>query len=58
MTKQEQRKLAKELKTKMAIAQEMFDNSIAEKPDGKSLSYVVGYLLGALDNAAFELDHF
>ena len=58
MTKAEQRKLAKELKTKLAIAQEMFDDSIAEKPDGKSLSYVVGYLLGALDNAAFELDHF
>jgi hypothetical protein len=58
MTKAEQRKLAKELKTKMAIAQEMFDNSIAEKPDGKSLSYVVGYLQGALSNAVFELEHF
>ncbi len=58
MTKQEQRKLAKELKTKLAIAQEMFDDSIAEKPDGKSLSYVVGYLQGALSNAVFELEHF
>jgi hypothetical protein len=58
MTKAEQRKLAKELKTKLATAQEMFDDSIAERPDGKSLSYVVGYLLGALDNAVFELEHF
>ena len=55
MTKAEQRKLAKELKTKLAIAQEMFDDSIAEKPDGKSLSYVVGFLQGALSNAIFEL---
>jgi hypothetical protein len=58
MTKAEQRKLATALKTTVAIAQEMFDDSIAEKPDGKSLSYVVGYLLGVLDNAAFELEHF
>jgi hypothetical protein len=58
MTKAEQRKLAKELKTKLATAQEMFDDSIAERPDGKSLSYVVGYLLGALDNVVFELEHF
>ena len=58
MTKAEQRKLATELKTKIAAAQEMFDDSIAERPDGKSLSYVVGYLLGALDNAVFELEHF
>ena len=58
MTKAEQRKLAKELKTKLATAQEMFDDSIAERPDGKSLAYVVGYLLGALDNAVFELEHF
>ena len=58
MTKAEQRKLATELKTKLATAQEMFDDSIAERPDGKSLSYVVGYLLGALDNAVFELEHF
>ncbi len=58
MTKAEQRKLAAELKVKLAIAQEMFDDSIAEKPDGKSLSYVVGYLQGALSNAVFELEHF
>jgi hypothetical protein len=58
MTKAEQRKLAAELKVKVAKAQEMFDDAIANAPDGKSLSYIIGYLQGAINNAVFELDHF
>jgi len=58
MTKQEQRKLATELKAKLAKSNELFDEHVANPAEGPSLSFIVGYLQGVLDNAVFELDHF
>jgi hypothetical protein len=58
MTKAEQRKLATELKAKLAKSQEMFDEHVANPATGPSLSFIVGYLQGAIDTATFELEHF
>ena len=58
MTKAEQRKLATELKAKLAKSQEMFDEHVANPTDAKSLSCIIGFLQGAINNATFELEHF
>jgi hypothetical protein len=58
MTKAEQRKLATELKVKVAKAQEMFDEHVANPAEGKSLAFIIGFLQGAINSATFELEHF
>ena len=58
MTKAEQRKLATELKAKLAKSNELFDEHVANPAAGPSLSFIIGYLQGALSNAVFELEHF
>jgi hypothetical protein len=50
--------LATELKAKLAKSQEMFDEHVANPAAGPSLSFIVGYLQGAIDTATFELAHF
>jgi len=58
MTKAEQKKLATELKAKLAKSNELFDEHVANPATGPSLSFIIGYLQGAINNAVFELDHF
>jgi hypothetical protein len=58
MTKAEQRKLAKELKAKLAKSNELFDEHVANPASGPSLSFIIGFLQGAIESATFELEHF
>jgi hypothetical protein len=58
MTKTEQRAIAKQLKEKVKQSQEMFDAHFANPTDAKSLSFIIGFLQGAIESATFELEHF
>jgi hypothetical protein len=57
MTKAEQRKLATELKAKLAKSNELFDAHFANPTDAKSLSFIIGFLQGAIESATFELEN-